>query len=176
MKVKILPIIYFIIFLTLSSCSSDEEDRPNAKYKYIPERSLVFFQHNSVFSTLDTRIRPFDIYVDLKTELTYTSKFSIIPIALAESPVIFNWINWKNTSISINKSFSYKKQTIEANSDLLSVDGNAVVLHDTENKATFNNIFFTNARFNKGLTKFTVSGELEDGQKFKFEKEVYLDL
>ncbi|WP_159638927.1 hypothetical protein [Sphingobacterium composti Ten et al. 2007 non Yoo et al. 2007] len=87
-------------------------------------------------------------------------------------------MNREKLAVSIDNDFVYKDDTILANSNIMDLDLSSYkfIFYNGGQGVRFYEKFLYYAKFNKGWTTFTIAGELEDGQKFKFEKEVYLDL
>jgi hypothetical protein len=152
-------------------------------YKYLPTGDVVFQNKLDKYITLKDTIKgPFDIYLQLDTEKLYAYNFSFIPTATAcdvNEPYPLNYSNIEKLSLSIDKSFLYKNSRIEEGANFIDIDDKQyfyVEYRYNPNYIIIDERFLENAKFNKGWTTFYISGELEDGQKFKFEKEVYLDL
>lgn len=152
-------------------------------YKYLPTGDVVFQNKLDKYITLKDTIKgPFDIYLQLDTEKLYAFNFSMVPMAFAckvdFSDTYLNRINIYKLDISIDNEFIYKDDLIRANSNIMNLDSSdyKFLFNGGENRIIFEERFLYYAKFNKGLTIFTISGELEDGQKFTLEKQVYLDL
>lgn len=180
MKFKVFILVVIVPLFNIACCGNDG---PNIGYKYTPKGSINISNGSEKYQNLKDTIRGvFQIHLDFETEKIYAANFSIIPMAIACSmaePPIENRPNRDKLSVSINKPFLYDGKDISANENLLTNDFNNSIYLDfyyNPNYIRIDERFLYYAKFSKGLTKFTVSGELEDGQQFKFEKEVYLDL
>lgn len=180
MKLETRILLLALILLGILSCG------PNAEpitYKFLPKGNVTISNLDSRFATVkDTIHGPFDIYLRLEEERVYSLNWNLIPAAMAykpPNPVYLNEINWEKSSISINKSFIYKNEVIEKNKNILKIEPNIQFYNNYlfgYNRIIIDEKFLYYTRFTQDWVIFTISGELVDGQKFKFEKEVYLDL
>lgn len=187
MKFKVFILLLCVPLLNITCCGSGGSccgnDGPTIGYKYTPKGTINLTNLSEKYQNLKDTIRGvFQISLDFETEKIYATIFSLIPMAVAcsiDEPLIENTPNRDKLSISIDKPFLYDNKEIVANENFLTIDFNKNIYLDfyyNPNYIRIDERFLYYARFNKGLTKFTISGELENGQKFKFEKEVYLDL
>ena len=182
MKIRliILTTIISLLVLCIASCRPYHEP---VTYKFLPQGDITITNLDSRFLTLkDSVLGPFDINIHLKTEQLFSINWNIIPEAMAYSPAEPNYtneINWEKSSIIINKPFVYKDRIVTNKSNLMLIEPHLQLTNNYlygYHRVIIDEKFLYYAKFNKGWTTFTISGELQDGQKFEFEKEVYLDL
>jgi len=187
MKIRILALAIGISLLNIMCCGLGRNccgnDGLSINYKYKPTGKIDVFNIDSRYLNIkDTLKGPFNIKLEFDTGEDYTYNFSIIPIAMACSmyiPEPLNKPNFEKLSISIDQSFVYKNKEVVANTNLIKssdIEFSYIDIHHNPNILGFDEKFLYYAKFNKGWTTLTISGELQDGQKFEFEKEVYLDL
>ncbi|MCA5003702.1 hypothetical protein [Sphingobacterium bovistauri] len=187
MKIKLLILAIGISLLNIMCCGIGGNccgnDGPYKTYKFRPTGKIDLFNTDNQFLNIKDTIRGvFNIKLEFDTEEVYANNFSIVPMAMACSmyiPDLLNKPNFEKLSISIDHSFVYKNKQIAANTNLIrssDIQFNYMDIHNNPNIITFDEKFLYYAKFEKGWTNFTIEGELEDGQKFTFEKDVYLDL
>jgi len=152
-------------------------------YKYTPVGKVLILNTDSRYENImDTVKGAFKVRIEFEMEQVFTNIFSIVPTAMAcdiNEPYPLNYSNIEKLSLSINKAFVYKNNNIEEEVNIIDVDDKQyfyVEYRYNPNYVVFDEKFLYYAKFQKGSTLFTISGELEDGKKFKFEKEVYLDI
>lgn len=169
-----------ILMLTLFGCG------PNSpmEYKLKPSGKMYFnssIENNLIYNT-DTLSAPFSIHIDFDIDRYYTLNINLIPQAYAKSvdPTYFNYVNPYKLNVSIDKPFIFRGNNIESNINFITLPNSNIFGYDWGRTLPYyihiDEKCLYYAKFRKGWAKFTVSGELEDGQRFKFEKEVYLDL
>ena len=179
MKIKLLIIAISISLLNMMCCGSNYTP---ITYEYLPTGKLEFINSIEKYQNLQDTVKgPFRIFLNLDTKQLYTFNFSFISTATACSlpeQSHFNRVNKEELIISIDKDFVYKDKLYEASKNIMSLDDSSqkFLFYASDNNVAFDEKFLYYAKFQKGWTTFNITGELEDGQKFSFEKEVYLDL
>ena len=180
MKIRLLILAVCIAMLNIMCCGSGN-NLYNQKYKPIG-KILVLNTDSRYINVNDTVKGAFKVEIEFEMEEVYTYNFSIIPTAIAcdiNELYPLNYSNFDKFSLSIDKSFMYKNSRVVEGTNFIDVDDKQyfyVEYRYNPNYIIIDERFLENAKFNKGWTTLKISGELNDGQKFKFEKEVYLDL
>ena len=180
MKIKLLIIAICISILNTMCCGSANQ---TYNQKYTPVGKISILNTDSRYTNVkDTVKGTFKVEIEFEMEEVYTYNFSIIPTAMAcevHHSYPLNYSNFDKFSLSIDESFMYKNSRVESGTNFIDVDDKQyfyVEYRYNPNYIIIDERFLENAKFNKGWTNLTISGELKDGQKFKFEKDVYLDL
>lgn len=165
--------------MNIMCCGSDHVV---LQFEYLPTGKLNFINNIEKYQNLQDTIKgPFIIHFDLDTKQLHAFNFSLFPTAMActlGGPSYFNPVNKEKLIISIDKDFMYKDEVFEANKNIMTLDATPqkYLFYAGENSIGFDEKFLYYAKFLKGWATFKINGELEDGQKFSFEKKVYLDL
>jgi len=180
MKLKLLVLAIAIALLNIMCCGSGVK---SYNHKYTSAGKILISNTDSLYANLkDTVKGPFKVEIEFEMEQIFAYNFSFIPTATAcdiNEPYPLNYSNIEKLSLSINKAFLYKNNNIEDGVNIINVDDKQyfyVEYRYNPNYIIIDDRFLDHAKFNKGWTTFTISGELQDGQKFKFENRVYLDL
>lgn len=179
MKLKLLALAIGISFLNIMCCGSNQTAMT---FEYLPTGRISFVNQIDKYSVVKDSIKgPFDVYFDFDTKQVYTFNYSIIPMAMActmHSPFYTNTMNREKLAVSIDNDFVYKDDAILGNSNIMDLDSSSYkyLFYNGGQGVRFDEKFLYYAKFNKGWTTFTIAGELEDGQPFKFEKRVFLGL
>lgn len=174
---KRLLIIFFSIFIL--SCEEQ---------KYVITE-IGDFEVLGTHSLEDKITGPFSLQVRFKT-LILANNWNVIPSANAfsKAPIYYvNAINLNSIKVSINKDVkTVDDKVIKAGENLpgYRISGFKNYfneLSDSLIRSDVLNIYyeyeeFQKLKFERGLTKITLTGKNTDNIQFKFEKEVYFDL
>jgi len=145
---------------------------------------------NGTFEVFDKDFNPIDT---LKNEFVLIAAFEIMRVGMQVDAGLINSAlatscgeNYLNgllantVSLSLDKSFKYNGQTIEAGSNFINLDPSKF-LAQINSEHGFVEIrvttdFLNNAEFDKGYGTFHVNGETTDGLLLENDLSVYLDL
>lgn len=173
-------ILLFFISVLLFSCD-------NQRYVITEIGDINIYNDSYEYRNSDTIQSAFTIRIDFET-LILGQNWNIIPTAQAfsKSIIYLNAIDLSTIKVSIDKDLIQNDQVIVAGEDIprsnyingtpLEQDKKKKLLYQPFINIAFPESLLQTMRFQKGKTKFTVTGINSDNIKFKFEKEVYMNL